>query len=306
MGPETTEFMKLRPVFALLSAAFIGSIMGVFARELATGLNVVEQVALRSLMGALVLLCVCWRSIRPSKYFSAPNADLILTAMRSVAMFVFAISLGTVAFVHGNYASAAVIMALPTPAVLSVLMFGEKLSVFEGMFVVLAFVGAALTILGGSGLTVALGLSLDWPLLCALLATLFMSWGILSRKHQTDYLTSYETTFLMLLIAGLIMAASSFVWSIWTDRTPILSPYLVGVGLLAGVANIGFLLGTHYAIPRLKGVVTNNILALQPVFGTVVGFFLFGESPTNLAVVGSVLILISVLMIANPRLIKGS
>ncbi|GFE66762.1 DMT family transporter [Litoreibacter roseus] len=295
---------KTLPMLALGGAAFIGSIMGVFARELATGLNVVEQVALRSLIGAVVLLCVCWRIIDFGKFRTAPRSDLRLTAARAVAMFVIAISLGTVAFVEGNYASAAVIMALPTPAVLSVVMFGERMSVRDGMFVTLAFVGAALTILAGTGAGAALGLILDWPMLCALLATLFMSWGILARKWQSPHLTNYETTFLMLMVAVIVMALAAAAWCLWTGRVPGLTIYLLGVGLAAGLANIGFLLGTNYAIPQLKGVVTNNLLALQPVFGIIVGVAVFAEVPTVAAVIGCVLILVSVLAIANPKLLS--
>lgn len=267
MEKTAPEHPKILPMLALVGAAFIGSIMGVFARELATGLTVVEQVALRSLMGAVVLLTVCWRVIDLDKFRTAPRSDLSLTAARAVAMFIIAISLGTVAFVEGNYASAAVIMALPTPAVLSVMMFRERMSVRDGMFVTLAFVGAALTILAGSGAGAAIGLTLDWPMLCALLATLFMSWGILARKRQSPHLTNYETTFFMLLVAGIVMAISAAVWCLWTERVPGFTPYLLGIGLIAGLANIGFLLGSNYAIPQLRGIVTNNLLALQPVFG---------------------------------------
>ncbi|MEF2072718.1 DMT family transporter [Consotaella aegiceratis] len=298
------EEPKFLPILALVGAAFIGAIMGVFARELAQGLTVVEQVALRSLLGAAVLLCICWRVIDLGKIRTAPRQDLYLTTARAVAMFVVAISLGTIAFVEGNYASVAIVMALPTPAVLSIVMFGERMSVRDSMFVALAFTGAALTILAGTGLGTGIGLTLDGPLLCALVATLFMSWGILSRKWQSPHLTNYETTFLMLLVAGLVMAIAAAGWCLWTGRVPGLSLYLLGVGTVAGLANIGFLLATNYAIPQLRGVVTNNLLALQPVFGAVVGVIMFGEVPTAFGLVGCLFILVAVLAIANPTLLS--
>ena len=300
MSQDFKAYPKILPIMALIVTAFIGSIMGIFARELSHALNVVEQVALRSFMGTIVLLCLCWRAIDFVKFRRIPKQDLTLTITRSVAMFVIAISLGTVAFVQGNYASAAVIMALPTLALLSRFMFGEAISGRETFFVMLAFLGAALTILAGSGLS----LSLDWPLLCALFATVFMSFGILARKWQSPFLNNYETTFIMLLTATICTTVISFAWCLWTGRVPQLTLYLIGVGVVAGLANIGFLMLTNFAIPQLKGVVTNNLLALQPLFGTSVGFVFFGEGLTAASLVGGLLILLSVVAIENPKLLS--
>lgn len=302
MEMTTPETSKTLPILAMAGAAFIGSIMGMFARELATDLTVFEQVALRALMGAIILLALCRKGIDLGKIYTAPKSDIGLTVARSIAMFVIGISLATVAFVEGNYASTAVIMALPTPAVLSVVMFGERMSVREGMYVILAFIGASFSILAGTGAGTGIGLTLDWSSLYALLATLVMSWGILSRRWQSPHLTNYETTFLMLLVAGIVMSLTAVAWCFWSGRIPIISLNTLGVALLAGVANIGFLLGTHYAIPKLSGVTANNFFALQPVFGIAVGVVVFDEVPTTVTSIGCVLILLSVCAIANPKL----
>nr|WP_275944241.1 DMT family transporter [Gluconacetobacter asukensis] len=287
------------PVAALVGTAFIGSIMGIFARELAAQLNVAEQVGLRCLMGALVLLAVSWRSIDFGKYARMPPSDLRLTAVRAVSMFVIAISLGTVAFVNGNYASVAVIMALPAPALLSALVFKERISYRETALVSFAFVGAAITIISAAGLR----FEFNWPLSCAVLATLFMSYGILARKRQSSFLNNRETTLLMLFTAALIMGVFSAAWILWSGDVPRITPHTLLVALIAGICNIGFLVLSNYAIPKVKGVVVNNILALQPLFGAVIGFALFNETLSPLAIVGGVMILTAVILIANPALL---
>ncbi len=83
---------------------------------------------------------------------------------------------------------------------------------------------------------------------------------------------------------------------------PGLSLYLLGVGSVAGLANICFLPGTNYASQLLRGVFTDNLLALQPVFGAIVRSAVSGEIPTASALMGCLPNLTAVLAIANPRL----
>jgi drug/metabolite transporter (DMT)-like permease len=215
-------------------------------------------------------------------------------------MFVIALSLGTIAFVNGNYASVAVIMAFPTPAIIAVVMLGERISLKETLLVSVAFIGAAITIFGGTGQTIRF----EWPLICAFVATVFISYSILARKKQTPFLNNYETTLLMLVTAAVAMTILSGCWIVWSQNVPHVSGRTVWVALLAGFANIGFLLLSNFAIPNLKGVVTNNVLSLQPLFGAIVGFTVFHERPTSLSLLGGSIIFISVILIANPAFFR--
>jgi drug/metabolite transporter (DMT)-like permease len=284
-------------VAALVGTAFIGSIMGMFARELATELNVAEQVFLRSLCGSLVLFVVCRRRIDLSKYRSAPPSDLALGAFRAISIYVIAISLGTLAFVNGKYGPVAIVMALPMTAILSSLVFRERISPREAMLVALAFAGAAITIYGGRGG----GFELEWPLICALFASVFISFGMLAQKKQSSHLGNFEITFFMLCVATVVMAAASGIYIVRAGEFPTVSPYVLAVGVVSGVANIGFLLTSNYGMPRVRGVVANNILAMQPVFATVVGVLVYGEILDAAEVLGGIMILAAVALIARER-----
>lgn len=283
------------PVMAMIGAVFIGAIMGIFARQLDTELNVAEQVALRSFMGGVILYLICFWKINVRKFFCAPKKDIKLTILRSLCMFVAAISLGTIAFVNGNYTTVAVIMALPVPAFLASAMFGEQISTWEKLLVTLAFIGAVLVISARSGLS----FNLEWPLVCAVFATCLMTFGVMSRKWQSPFLNSYETNFMMLMVSAFVMGSVSIFWIIWTGNRPDLSSHVLMIGSLAGAANIGFLLLTHYGIAYLKGVVINNLFALQPLFGAMIGLFIFDESLNAVEWFGCILILISMILISN-------
>lgn len=288
----------LRPLLALVGTAMIGATMGIFAREMAQELSVIEQVALRCITAGVILYLVCFRAISLGKYRLAPKRDLLLSVTRALSMFVFAISLGTIAFVQGNYATTSVLMALPVTAALGLVVFGERISLREAILVLLAFVGAALIVLAKTGLT----LRFDWVSLCAVAAASFMGFGILARKWQSNFLNAYETSFLMLVTAAGVSSLLAVTQGWRVSNAMDMSLYTLAIGTIAGIANICFLLLTHFGSARLSSVAINNLLALQPVFGILIGFVLFKERLVLSEWFGCLLILTSIILIANPRL----
>lgn len=67
----------VKPMVALLLAAGVGSVMGLFARELARELTVIEQVCLRCLLGAALLFVFCPRLIDRKRIACTPRGDLL-------------------------------------------------------------------------------------------------------------------------------------------------------------------------------------------------------------------------------------
>jgi len=284
-------------IVALIFVAFTGSIMGIFARELAAELNVVEQVFLRSLMGCVALAVVCRRHLNMSKITMAPRKEIQLIIARSLSIYVIAISLGTIAFVNGKYGPVAIVMSVPTTAILSVIMFGEKASLKEIAFVICAFLGAVITISSSYYDELEIG----WPLICALVATCFLSFGLLGQKKQSELFNSFEIAIMMLAIAAAFMAIASGAYIVWSGRFPTLSFYILFVGFVSGIANVAFLLASNFGMQRVKGVVANNMLSLQPVFATIIGVFLYSEVLTSMEWLGGSILLASVILIARTK-----
>ena len=278
---------------ALVMVAALGATMGIYARELAVNLNVVEQVALRSAIGALMLYGAMYRRIDLGKLTSAPRREIALITCRALSIYGFAICLGTVAFVHGKFTSVAIVLSLPVPAMMGILLFHERIGLRNALLVFLAFSGVVLTIWAGSDT----GTRIDWPLLAALASAVFMSFGILAQRLQSGHFNVMETTFLMIAVAAValtVVVAGSWMW---TATVPQLSWALLGLACAAGATSVSFMLLSNYGVPRVTGVVVNNTLALQPVFAAGSGALLYADRIGPFEATGAGLILISILLL---------
>ncbi len=277
---------------SIIIVAFIGSIMGIFARSLAPHMGVWEQVMLRTFAGSVIILLVCAPHIRLKKIGSVSKSELFLTVARAISMYVIAIPLGTYAFSEGQYATTSIIMALPTTALVSILLFKEKAYARELRWVGLAFVGVCLIFYQkGHG---EIDFSNMKANVAALLACFAISWAILARKWHTPTLNNFELTFIMMLSASIIQLI------IILFRTPAslleidYSFSVIAVIVSAGIANILFLLLSNYGFKKTPGILANNLMALQPVFGVIMAVAIYKESLNLWVLSGGGLILISV------------
>lgn len=294
---------------ALLVSVLMRAVMGVLARLLSAELSVLQQVSLRCLLGALLILLICHGRLRLAAFWHLPRTAQWLLVQRAVALFVVGMSLGTEAFIQGNYTTTTLVLALPTTALVSRWYFGERLSTRVMMLVALSFVGV-LVFVAGNGQTLLLG----WPFWCALAAAVAMSWGMLAARKTgvtlpadaenampPPALSNLEATFWMLLIAALVCGVLALPVAWWEGKMPRpgLATWLTAA--VAGLASIAFVWTSDYAIPRLRGVVVNNILALQPIAGAMIGWLLYGDVLTPLQWLGGGLVVLSVWLIARVR-----
>lgn len=287
------ENESLFGTIALVLVALLGSSMGIYARELATDLNVFEQVALRSAIGAALLLALMRQHIRFRKLGSAPRKDVFLLSFRALAIYCFAICLGTLAFVHGKYTSIAIVMALPIPAIMGVTLFNDSLTARNSALAITAFLGAVLTIWAGSREAA----DIDWPLILALASAVFMSFGILAQRWQSDHFNLAETTFFMLAFATFVLAGLTVAVWVATHELPQPSLWLFGVATVAGATSVAFMLLSNYGVPRVSGIVVNNSLALQPVFAAGIGALVYSDKLGVLEAIGATMILASIVFL---------
>ncbi len=295
--------VPLLAVSALVSAAMLGSVMGIFSRELAANMSVVEQVCLRSIFAAVLVLVVCSRWIHLDRLARAPRRELALVLARGMSTFVIAVTLGTTAFVNGHYGAVAIVMATPMAALLSVVLLREPARARELLWVALAFSGAALTIYAGvaGGETAAPRPHPQLALGAALLGSLFMAFGIVGQRKQSGYFNAHETAFVMLSVAAVVMTVVSGAFIAWRGSWPAITGYDVWLSVVAALANIAWVFAANYGLARVRGLVANNVLALQPLFATLVGVLVYGELISPLQAVGGALIIAAIVLIARER-----
>ncbi|PVA06778.1 DMT family transporter [Thalassorhabdomicrobium marinisediminis] len=281
-----------RGTLALVMVAALGSIMGVFSKALSPSLEVTQQVALRCALGAAVLLPLAMRPAARARIASVSRADLSRIVVSTLSIYVMAISLNTFAYVNGKYGAAATVMALPFSAFLGFLLYRERFSGRQIATIVMASLGAVIVI--GASFAVSWGDAL--AMLAALGSAFFMSLGIMSQRGLTAALSIAEKTFLMLAIAALVLLVLSAALMGFGQDAPHLDGRVLLIGLIAGVANVGFLFGTNYGVKRVHATIVNNALALQTVFAAVVAWLVYDSLFTPNEYIGAALIVLSVLL----------
>lgn len=287
-----------RSVASLVFACAAGSVLGVFARALDADLTVVQQVSLRCTLGVLLLVLVVGPRTVISQVSSASRYDIAVASGRGVLLYAIGVTLSAYSFIHGNYAISSMILALPVVAVVSAALFGDRPTTGGWLLVSAAFCGAAIIALARASTDSGDALAL----LAAFAAAVCMSVGLVGQRAQRQSLAPIATAVVMLAVAaGITAAASGAVQAMagsglpgW-DRLP--TVLLLGVG--AALLSTGNLLANNYGIPRVDGVVANNVMSLQPVFGIVVAAAVYGETLTVIQLGGAVVVLVSVLLLSR-------
>lgn len=280
----------------MAGAVAMRSIMGVFARELDRYTDLMTQIFLRGLLGTLLLALFCYQFVDFKKFRDLERHEVRNLCARAIAMFVIGVALGSYAFIHGNYITATLVLALPTTAIISRVIYRESMSPATSSCVCLSFIGALIIILQKPQ-----ALAPDWALVCALIAALSMSWGILAARRQSTKLTNIEATLFMMTVAtalcGCLSLASIFVMG----QVPRTSPDALILSALGGVSAVTFILMSDYAAPKLHGAAINNILALQPFFGAIVGYTIYDDGLSVYDLLGGGLIMTSTFLLANKQ-----
>lgn len=198
-----------------------------------------------------------------------------LLGVFEIAIFALALRYLGLAETHALYA----IFPLITLA-LARIFLGEKLIGRQWLSAAVGFGGTLLILRPGIGVFELPALI---PLLCALASAFF---SILSRRiSQTD---SFSTTTLYMAVLGAI-TVSAFGIPAWVTPTP-------AECMLMAILSVTGVLGQLLLIQALKYAQAST---LQPfnysllAFATVIGIFIFGESPNVWTIAGALLILLA-------------
>ncbi len=293
MNNEATivkEVMK-KGIISLIVLDIVGSCMGIFARILEHDLMLFQQVAFRLLSAFIIMNIIFFKQINYKKIKLISKTDWIVIIFRSIAMYMIGITLGSIAFINGKYSNISFIMALPMTALLGIFIFKEKVDLKRICLIFLSFLGVAFISVNNMSNI----LKWDTSSILALIGISFISLSNILRKYHTDILNDKEITVCMLFISTLLIFSMSFIsgekitnidWNI----------NLIIVIFLAGLFNGIFILMANYGFSKVNSILANNILALQSIFGVIIGFFLYKELVTIKEIIGGVLIIISIIL----------
>ncbi len=281
---------KHKGVIALILLALVFASMGLFARYLATGFLLFQQVYLRMFAALLICLILFRKQIDFKKFLKVTAKDWLIIVLRAVSYSLFGIILFTQAILVTKYANVSFISALPMTALLGFLLLGEKFSLKKATYVVLAFIGVfIISVQDYSNI-------FTWSRgeMITLASTVFFSLSYVARRWQSDFLNNTELTVANFFVAFLAV----FLVSLFKgDGLPVAGwnwgLLLAVIG--AGIFNALNVFLTNYGFQKIEAVLAGNILTLEALFAVFLGFIFFGETPMPRDVLGGAFISFSVI-----------
>jgi drug/metabolite transporter (DMT)-like permease len=278
----------------LIIATFSHGLYGIFSRLIGQEFGQIYQVVARSsvLLIYFVILTIvqkCWHKIQYEDYkwfllMIIPG----LIALASMFTSFNHLALGTVLFTYyaistlGSY-------------FLGYLLFKERLNKIKVLSLLLSFFGLYLIFFG----SLQPG-NILYLLLACLAGLGAATWNIMSKKISDTYPVSQ-----ILLIDSLLLVVIGLPISMLLKERisfPTFSIHWFGI-LGYATAAIGSSVFTIKGFKYLEAQIGSLIMLLEPIFGVIIGFFLYKEILTYYAGIGAIIILIG---IALPNIYKQS
>jgi len=284
------ESARRKGVLSLVLLALVFASMGLFARYLATGFLLFQQVYLRMFSAFIIGLVVFKKDLNFSKFKKLPLKEWSIIVLRAVSFSLFGIILFTQAIIITKYSNVSFISALPTTALLGLILLKEKFNFKKLAFVLVAFAGVLLISVNDFSNI----LNWDRGGLLTLISTVFFSLSYIARKWQTDLLNNKELTVANFFVASLVVFSVSIFKG---DGLPVfgwnwgLAMAVIG----AGIFNIANVFLTNYGFQKVEAVLASNILTLESVFAIFLGFLFYREVPLVKEFVGGLIIIFSVI-----------
>lgn len=269
------------------------SSLGIYIRILGNYFPTLQQVYLRVFVAAVLVGIVGarkigWRTLLQRLAVS----DWLLIIVRACFLYLLGVGLVTVAFIGGEYSTVSLLKALPFTAVFGFLVFQETITRAKILFIMLAFFGAFLLLVPDLQQSLRVG-SLTFGLneLIALVSAACIAFSHSARKWQRAEINNWESTFLMFVTCIPIMIVVSLLMG---EGTPSIeqigNPQALFAMGMSGLLNAIGLVVINYALGNIDIVLANNIFALQPVFGVLVGVLYYREVTTIWDVIGGIII----------------
>ncbi len=279
---------KTSQVLPILAAVFLALsfvFMGVWVRMMASSFGTWQQVYLRMLLAGLMAAMVFRRSFSWKFLRQIQARDWAVYILRGLFANTIGVGFFTIAVQHAQLSTVSFVSSLPILGILGWLMFRQKVQLATVPFIGLSVVG--LVLLTGVDLR---DFHLGWGETAAIIAMLGFDLGYMMSRYHPKRFSNYQNTTLLLLTAWVPL----FVVSRWRGE-PLVPHHISMMGwtglVVSSVLNVLALYLINYVFGHLKAYVAGNIFLLEGVFALAVGFVLYHEVPTVLALVGAGIIL---------------
>jgi drug/metabolite transporter (DMT)-like permease len=274
-----------RPMAAAVSLAFLYVVMGVWIRMMAGSFGTWQQVYLRMLGAGLIAAVVFRKSFSVDFLRSIRPRDWAVYSGRGFLSNAIGVGFFTIAVQHAQLSTVSFISSLPLLGLFAWLLFREKVKLATLPVIGVSIVGLAL--LTGFNLH---DLHMGWGEAAALIGVIGFDLGFMMGRLHPKQASNYQNTTLMLLLTWVPIFLISML-----RGEPLIPAHVstqAWIGLAASsVLNVVALVLINYVISHLKAYIASNLFLLEGVFALIVGFFIYGEVPGVMALLGSGIIL---------------
>lgn len=277
-------------ILSLILLAVVFASMGLFARYLATGFLIFQQVYLRMFAAFIIGAIAFHGTFTVKKLTHVPVKDWIIIIFRAVSYALFGITLFSQAIILTKYSNVSFIGALPTTAVLGFIILREKFSFQKAGFVLLASLGALVLAVSDYAHVFSWGRGE----VLTLISNVFFALSYIARRWQSTYLTNKELTVLNFFVAFIVV----FLVSLGKGDGLPLSGWTIGLLLAvigAGCFNVLNVFLTNYGFEKVEAVLASNILTLESFFAVGFGFMFFREVSSFKELAGGSIIIASII-----------
>ena len=275
---EPTARENLIGVGLMLLSMFVFSAVDTIAKVLTTDFHPLQIVWTRQLglvVGVFVMIAV-----RGVSLFQTNNRKLQITrglmAALSAALFITAIN-----FVPLADAIAVTFIAPFVVTMFSALLLKEKVGIHRWSAVIVGFLGTLIILRPGfDGFEPAL-------LLAVLAAVLFAFRQIISRYLSGSDKTETTIAYTALVAVLVLVIPLPFIW-----QTPVSGFHIFLMAVMAILAGLGELLVIK-ALEVALAVVVSPVHYTILIWGSLYGYFVFGDFPDYLTWIGAIIIILS-------------
>lgn len=277
-------------VAAAVTAAFLGTLMGVFARYLYVFFSLFQQIYLRFGIAVLLGLLIFRKNISYAKLGKISQKDWFILSIRSLS-YAIAAALWVTSVNTAKYANAMFIDSIPLSAVWGVILFKEKMTVKKAFYLMLAMFGVVLLAVKDYSNFLIWGRGE----ILMLIAGVFFSFRNVARKWHSKLMNNQEISQLTLIITCLMLFVISLIFKESIIPLKVLTWEAIIMMIIGGLNLMFIVFLMHYSFEKLEAILASNIGILGTFFAVLIGFIVYGEIPTLKEFFGGLIIVVSVI-----------
>lgn len=277
-------------ILAIVLLAATVALLSVLARYLNDGFTILQQVYLRVFIALAVALAIFHSHLRWKVITKLPLREWGVIAFRGFFGYAVGVTLMSQAAVMTTISNVTFIAALPFVPLLGFIFLREKVTWWKLTFILGSLFGVVVLATNNPADL------LSWQAgdLIAVVSTLGLALGYVSRKWHAPILNNQEITTLMFgfgilfvlamsLVAGEGMPSFDLSWGLWIAL------------VLAGALNVVKLFLANYGFEHISAVQAGNLLTLEGAWGILFGLIFYSEWPTWHGFLGGAIIVACVI-----------